>query len=77
MSGNRRVLRLELARTLPIIIPRTPKQKELAADIAGHAQAVGSSRGEESRSQSMAEIDLLVERLYGVSPTGPDSQEQK
>jgi methylase of polypeptide subunit release factors len=56
MGGERRVLRLQLARRLPVVFPQTRAQRTLAARIARRCHRVGPS----------ACVDDLVRELYGM-----------
>ncbi len=56
MGGERRVLRLQVARRLPVVFPQTRAQRTLAARIARRCHRVGPS----------ACVDDLVRELYGM-----------
>jgi methylase of polypeptide subunit release factors len=56
IGGERRVLRLQLARRLPVVLPQTRAQRTLAARIARRCHRVGPS----------ARVDDLVRELYGT-----------
>ena len=67
MGANRRVLRLKLAKTLPILLPENQKQRSLATAIAQLALSLQKTNASHDNSTQTSRIDALVNELYDVN----------
>lgn len=68
ITGGRRVLRLQLARTLPVIVPVSRRQLALARQIAGLARMTAGRDRRTRGTKPEVRISKLVSDLYGMSP---------
>jgi len=66
MGANRRVLRLKLAKTIPILLPESQEQRSLATAIAQLTLSLQKAKGSHDNPMQTGRFDELINELYGV-----------
>ena len=71
MGKDRRVLRLQLAKALPVLVPENRKQRSLALAIARSVLSMQKARAPKKALAITSRINGLVDELYGVDAVCP------